>query len=167
MLVVLVGVALAIGMAQGRAPTISTPAPEVGHSAPAIALATPNGTPISLADLRGQVVLVNFWATWCPPCRAEMPAIQAAYARYHDQGFTVLAVTADEDQAAVAAFVRDHQLTFPALLDPHGSVHAAYLANTLPSSFFVDRQGVVRAVHHGPMSAALLDQQLAALLPQP
>ncbi|NTU79479.1 MAG: TlpA family protein disulfide reductase [Chloroflexales bacterium] len=160
----LVVVALAAGITRGQPAVSATAAPEVDHPAPAFTLSTPDGAAVSLADLRGQVVLVNFWATWCPPCRAEMPAIQSAYERYHDKGFTVLAVTADEDLPAVRAFFRQRGLAFPALLDPQGVVHAAYRANTLPSSFFVDREGVIRAVYHGPMSEAVIDGQLANLL---
>lgn len=145
----------------------AAPAPEVGHLAPAIVLATPDGTTVSLADLRGQVVLVNFWATWCPPCREEMPAIQAAYERYRDQGFTVLAVTADENHAAVEQFLLANGLTFPALLDPAGTTHTTYLATALPSSFFIDREGIIRAIHRGPMTSEALDTHLRPLLTNP
>jgi cytochrome c biogenesis protein CcmG/thiol:disulfide interchange protein DsbE len=158
-------VALAAGITRGQPTASASAAPEVDHPAPSFSLSTPDGAAVSLADLRGQVVLVNFWATWCPPCRAEMPAIQAAYERYHAKGFTVLAVTADEDVPAIRAFFRQRGLGFPVLLDPQGGVHAAYRANTLPSSFFVDREGVIRAVYHGPMSEAVIDGQLAKLLP--
>jgi cytochrome c biogenesis protein CcmG/thiol:disulfide interchange protein DsbE len=164
-LALLVGVALVIGLTQERPAGTATPAPEVGRLAPGFTLSTPDGQPVSLTELRGQVVLVNFWATWCPPCRAEMPAIQAAYERYGPQGFTVLAVTADEDLPAVRAFFAERGLTFPALLDHDGAVHEGYLASTLPSSFFVDREGVIRAVQHGPMTEVMLDAHLARLLP--
>ncbi|WP_129626189.1 TlpA family protein disulfide reductase [Candidatus Oscillochloris fontis] len=138
-------------------------APEVGKLAPTFSLSTPDGRTINLADLRGQVVLVNFWATWCPPCRAEMPAIQAAYATYQPQGFTVLAVTANAQPADVSDFFRVRGLSFAPLLDD-GRVHTAYRANGLPASFFIDRQGVVRAVHHGAMSEAVITQEVERLL---
>ncbi len=138
-------------------------APEVGKVAPTFNLRTPDGQVINLADLRGQVVLVNFWATWCPPCRAEMPAIQAAYTKYQPQGFMVLAVTADAQPSDVTDFFQVRGLSFPALLDD-GQVHAAYRANGLPASFFIDRQGVVRAIHHGAMSEAVITQEIEQLL---
>lgn len=138
-------------------------APEVGKLAPTFTLATPDGTPVSLEGLRGQVVLVNFWATWCPPCRAEMPAIQAAYAQYQPQGFTVVAVTANEQPENVTSFFSSRGLSFAALLDD-GRVHSAYRASGLPSSFFIDRQGVVRAIYRGAMSDAVITSEVERLL---
>jgi thiol-disulfide isomerase/thioredoxin len=167
---ILIGVVALIG-AMGAQPKVSPSvaaestdmAPEVGKLAPTFSLATPEGAPVSLASLRGQVVLVNFWATWCPPCRAEMPAIEAAYERYGGQGFTVVAVTANEQPANVTDFFNSRGLSFPALLDD-GRVHAAYRASGLPSSFFIDRQGVVRAVYRGAMSDAVITSEVERLL---
>ena len=156
----------ATGAALAPAPVAAAPAPVVGHPAPAFTLRTPDGATVALADLRGTVVLVNFWATWCPPCRTEMPAIQTAYARYQGQGFRVLAVTAGEEPASVVAFLRAYDLHFPALLDD-GLVSAAYGANALPSSFFIDRRGVVRAVYKGPISYGAITGTLAQLLAEP
>ncbi len=138
-------------------------APEVGKLAPTFQLSTPDGTPVNLADLRGHVVLVNFWATWCPPCRAEMPAIQAAYARYQDQGFTVVAVTVNEEPANVTSFFKERGLGFLALLDD-GRVHTAYRASGLPSSFFIDRQGVVQAIYRGAMADTVITHEVERLL---
>lgn len=142
-----------------RVPTsagVLAPAPLPDHPAPDFTLNTLDGTKVALSDLKGQVLLINVWATWCPPCRIEMPAIQAAYDQYHEQGFTVAAVNLQEDPSAVATFMREHQLTFPALLDPDGNVSQAYQALSLPSSFFVDRRGVIRAVYHGPMPRSII-----------
>jgi peroxiredoxin len=141
-----------------------TPAPLADHPAPDFSLANLDGTNIALIDLKGQVLLINVWATWCPPCRVEMPSIQAAYEQYHDQGFTVLAVNLQEDPAAVAAFMRDYQLTFPALLDRNGQVSRAYQAVALPSSFFVDHRGVIRAVYRGPMPRSTIVGTVEQLL---
>jgi cytochrome c biogenesis protein CcmG/thiol:disulfide interchange protein DsbE len=141
------------------------PAPQVGFAAPDFTLETQDGGTISLADLRGQVVLVNFWATWCPPCRAEMPDIQQVYDRYREQGFTVLAVNQQEGGAQVAPFVDQMGLTFPILMDRDGSVSARYRVNGLPSTFFVDRAGIVQNVTlGGPMSAAFVESQVTSLL---
>lgn len=128
---------------------------------------TLDGQPVQLSDYRGQVVMLNFWATWCPPCRAEMPAMQAALDRYADQGLVVLAVNQREDPAVVAAFMRERQLTFPALLDANGSVGAAYQASALPSSFFIGRDGMVRAVYRGPLSRGVLESTIAGLVAEP
>ncbi|NNJ11112.1 TlpA family protein disulfide reductase [Chloroflexales bacterium ZM16-3] len=167
---ILIGVVALIGTMGARpkvSPSVAAEstdmAPEVGKLAPTFSLATPEGAPVSLASLRGQVVLVNFWATWCPPCRAEMPAIEAAYERYGGQGFAVVAVTANEQPADVTDFFNSRGLSFPALLDD-GRVHAAYRASGLPSSFFIDRQGVVRAVYRGAMSDAVITSEVERLL---
>lgn len=140
------------------------PAPLPDHPAPDFTLATTDGATVSLGALKGQVVLVNVWATWCPPCRAEMPAVQAAYERYQDQGFTVLGVNQQEDAGAVAAFMAEHSLTFPALLDADGRVSSAYQARVVPSSFFVDRRGVVRVVYRGPMPQQVIAGTVEQLL---
>lgn len=140
------------------------PAPLPDHPAPDFTLSNFDGTKIALSDLKGQVLLINVWATWCPPCRVEMPAIQAAYEQYHDQGFTVAAVNLQEEPSAVAMFMREHQLTFPALLDPDGHVSRVYQAVSLPSSFFVDRRGVIRAVYHGQMPRSIIAGTVEQLL---
>jgi peroxiredoxin len=143
---------------------VMAPAPLADHSAPDFTLSNLDGTKVALSDLKGQVVLINVWATWCPPCRVEMPTIQAAYEQYHNQGFTVVAVNLKEDPSAVEAFMREHQLTFPALLDADGQVSRTYQAVSLPSSFFVDRRGVIRAVYHGPMPRSIIAGTVEQLL---
>jgi cytochrome c biogenesis protein CcmG, thiol:disulfide interchange protein DsbE len=109
-------------------------------------------------------VLINVWATWCPPCRAEMPAIQQAYEAYRDRGFIVLAVNLREDAVAITPFLEQHQLTFPILLDRDGQASAAYQAHALPSSFFVDRRGVIRAVYRGPIPPRVINGVVEQLL---
>jgi cytochrome c biogenesis protein CcmG, thiol:disulfide interchange protein DsbE len=146
------------------APIAAEPAPIVGHPAPDFSLLTPEGSTVQLRSLVGQVVLLNVWATWCPPCRAEMPAIQATYAEYQNQGLTVLAVNLEEDARTVADFMAQYDLTFPALLDVDGAVSTTYQARVLPSSFFVDRQGVVRAVYRGPMPRSVIAGTVVQLL---
>lgn len=141
-----------------------TPAPQENHPAPDFALSDLDGATVQLSALRGQVVLINVWATWCPPCRAEMPMIEAAYTQYRDQGFTVLAVNQREDARTVAAYMGESRLSFPALLDRDGAVSTAYRANVLPSSFFIDRAGVVRAVYRGPMSRGVIAGTMEQLL---
>lgn len=132
--------------------------------APAFALPTVDGTMVALQDAKGQVVLINIWATWCPPCQAEMPVIEAAFEQYREQGFTVLAVNQGEPASAVQSFVHDYGLTFPTLLDSAGVVSRAYAAHTLPSSYLVDRQGTLRMVYRGPISRTVLAGMVEQLL---
>lgn len=115
---------------------------EVGLTAPGFALPDLAGTLHTLAQHRGEVVLVNFWSTWCAPCRVEMPELQALYEAYREQGFTVLAVNLNVDgREPVEAFVSELRLTFPILLDPGKEVGRAYRVFAIPASFLLDRQG--------------------------
>ena len=93
-----------------------------------------------LADLHGKVVLVNFWATWCPPCRKEMPDLQALYDKYKDQGFVVLSIS-DEGTAKVAPFIKERNITYPVLLDPGRKVNELFQVEGIPKSFVYDREG--------------------------
>jgi cytochrome c biogenesis protein CcmG, thiol:disulfide interchange protein DsbE len=143
------------------------PAPKESFLAPDFELATLNGETIRLNELRGQPVLINIWASWCAPCRAEMPAMQRVFEAYGDQGFTILAVNAtNQDSPNQAAdFVQQHQLTFPILMDISGQVSQAYQVHSLPTSFFVDSQGIIQEiVIGGPMSEALLRTRVENLL---
>ncbi|HSK87686.1 MAG TPA: TlpA disulfide reductase family protein [Anaerolineales bacterium] len=143
------------------------PAPQQGFLAPDFELKTPEGETVRLSDLRGQAVLVNLWATWCPPCRAEMQSIEKVYQEYKEQGFTVLAVnmTYQDDPSAVMPFVDDQGLTFPILLDETGEVGDAYQLQSLPSSYFIGRDGIINeVVIGGPMSEALLRTRIEDIL---
>jgi thiol-disulfide isomerase/thioredoxin len=145
------------------------PAPRVGFLAPAFSLETLEGQPVSLADFAGRPVLINLWASWCPPCRAEMPAIERVYDEFKDQGLVILAINAthQDNQNAARAFVEDLELAFPVLLDRRGEVSAAYELRALPTSFFIDGQGIVRDVVVGePMSDALLHIRVQQLFEQ-
>ncbi len=93
-----------------------------------------------LQDLHGKVVLVNFWATWCPPCRKEMPDLDALYNKYKDQGFVVLAIS-DEEAAKVSPFISEHKISYPVLLDPGRKVNEAFIVEGIPKSFVYDRSG--------------------------
>lgn len=151
----------------GGSPSGKIPAPQSGFLAPDFELNTPSGENIKLSDLRGQAVLVNLWATWCPPCRAEMQTIEKVYNDYKDEGFTVLAVnmTYQDDPSAVMPFVDTEGLTFAILLDPAGEAGRAYQLQSLPSSFFIDREGVIReVVIGGPMAEALLRTRVEDIL---
>jgi len=143
------------------------PAPRAGFLAPDFTLQTLDGETVSLASLRGQAVLVNIWASWCVPCRAEMPAIQRVYEEYKDQGFVVLAVnsTVQDTAASAKAFIAEFGLTFPILLDVDGAATGLYQVRALPSSFFIGRDGIiVEVVIGGPMSETLLRTRVEKIL---
>ena len=143
------------------------PAPQTGFLAPDFALKTLEGEAIQLSDLRGQPVLVNLWATWCPPCRAEMQTLETVYNDYKDQGFIVLAVnmTSQDDPQAVLPFVTERGLTYPILLDDKGEIAKAYQMKSLPSSFFINRDGTINeVVIGGPIAEALLRTRIEEML---
>jgi len=111
---------------------------------------TPGGEKFHLASQRGKVVMINFWATWCPPCLEEMPAMERLYRRQKDAGFTLVAVSVDTDPRKVTPFLREHQLTFPVGLDPKMELASTYAVRALPSSFMVGRDGTLIALAVGP-----------------
>jgi peroxiredoxin len=99
-----------------------------------------SGKTWTFSELRGKVVLVNFWATWCPPCRKEMPDLETLYTRFGSKGFVVLGIS-DEETAEVEPFIRDHKISFPVLLDPSRKVNELFVVQGIPKSFVYDRQG--------------------------
>jgi len=112
---------------------------------------TPDRKSLRLSDSKGKVVLLNFWATWCPPCLEEMPAMERLYQRYKGKGLVVVALSVDADGAtAVIPFVREHKLSFPVGLDPKTAVAERYGVRALPSTFLVDRNGNLAALAIGP-----------------
>jgi thiol-disulfide isomerase/thioredoxin len=137
-------------------------APAVNQTAPDFVLANTNGQPIRLSDLRGKVVLVNFWATWCIPCRQEMPAIAAVYAAHRGQDFTVLEVNEQESPDVVRAFAEQIGGVPPVVLDRDGSVMRQYRLQGLPDSFLVDRQGNVHALSYGPITQQTLETYIGS-----
>ena len=155
-----------------RSPEGSTPqgeiqAPQKGFSAPDFTLQTFEGESFNLSDLRGKAILVNFWASWCPPCRSEMPAMQRVYEDFQDQDFLVLAVnsTHQDNLGDAITFAQYHKLDFPILLDQDGSAGRSYDVRSLPTSFFIDPDGIIQdVVVGGPMSEALLRIRAEQLL---
>lgn len=134
----------------------------VGSLAPDFTLASLDGGEIGLADLRGQVAVLNFWATWCAPCRLEMPALQSRAEKFHGR-LRVLAINFDEPEEDVRAFVDELGLTFDVLLDPGAQVQSLYRIRGYPTSYFVDEEGVIRAIHIGLLTEGQLDGYLAEL----
>ena len=151
----------------GNTPLRNNPAPQKGFLAPGFTLESNTGENFSLADQQGKVLLINFWTSWCPPCRAEMPAIQRVYSEYQADGLEVIAINAtDQDElASVQSFIAERQLTFPILLDKDGEVSRLYNLHSLPTSFFVDQNGIIQeVVIGGPMAEALLRSRIERLL---
>ncbi len=140
-------------------------APQLGAEAPPIELVDYNGKPVSLKALAQQnkVVLVNYWATWCPPCRAEMPDIEAVYDRFGPQGFSVIAVNMQESASQVSAYAREGGYTFALALDPTGATSSSYRVMSLPTSYFVGSDGTVMGVNLGAMTQASLEDKLQQL----
>ncbi|BAS26542.1 TlpA family protein disulfide reductase [Limnochorda pilosa] len=158
-----VGLAVAGGPSE-LAALLLRPRPEVGRRAPDFTLTSLEGVPVSLGSFQGRPVIINFWASWCPPCREEMPHLQAAAKA--DEELVVLAVDAthtERRQEDVAAFVEEYGLTFPVVLDRDGAVNEEYLVRALPTSYFVDRQGVIRARYLGGMTPRALEENLKAI----
>ncbi|HSJ85630.1 MAG TPA: TlpA disulfide reductase family protein [Anaerolineales bacterium] len=151
----------------GSATAGKIPAPQKGFLAPDFELKTLTGEAIRLADLRGQAVLINLWATWCPPCREEMPTLQKMYDQYKDRGLIVLGVnmTYQDDQQAIMPFTQKYEVTFPILLDETSDAGNAYQLKSLPSSYFIRRDGIIdEVVIGGPMTEALLRTRIEDIL---
>jgi peroxiredoxin len=149
------------------APLSSSPGPREAFFAPDFTLDTLQGERVKLSDLRGKIVVVNFWTTWCPPCRAETPALETSYESYKDAGVTVLGVnlTNQDTLKDVESFVQEFGLTYPILLDRDGTVGLLYQLNGLPTTFFINREGVIRTVVvGGPMSETFIRSKIEALL---
>jgi peroxiredoxin len=143
------------------------PSPREGFSAPDFTLDILGDGQVTLSKLRGKVVIINIWASWCPPCREEMPAIEKVYRAYKDLGLEVLGIntTNQDSEVEAAAFVQQLGLTFPIPLDRTGGVSAAYNVRGLPTTFFIDQEGVIReVVVGGPMSEALIQSRVEKLL---
>jgi cytochrome c biogenesis protein CcmG/thiol:disulfide interchange protein DsbE len=138
---------------------------KVQYAAPLLTLKDSNGTAVSLANYRGQVVLVNLWATWCPPCKAEMPLLQKYFTQHKDQGFTVVAIDDGDPTPDVISFINDYDLTFPVWLDPtYQATDHAFKTKNLPSSFVIDRTGTVRLAWIGAIDTSNLEKFVTPLI---
>ena len=138
---------------------------KVNFSAPDLTLQDTAGASRSLVDYRGQVVLVNLWATWCPPCKEEMPALQAFYNKYKDRGFVVIAINDGDPASDVVQFVKDYRLTFSVWLDPtYIATEQSFKTLTLPSSFVIDRSGIVQLQWVGGVNRKILEQHVSPLI---
>ncbi|MBC8508181.1 MAG: TlpA family protein disulfide reductase [Anaerolineales bacterium] len=136
----------------------------VEYLVPELVMTDLSGKSVSLADFRGQIVLINNWATWCPPCRAEMPQLEAYYQAHKDQNFTLIGISAGDTQAQVENFVREYALSFPMWIDLESAALSAFRNNSLPSSYVIDKNGTVRLAWSGAISLAMLEEHVTPLL---
>lgn len=165
--------AAAIGFALSNArAAISGPSRDSGavpvaveFDAPAVTLEDLSGNPVSLSDYLGRVVLVNLWATWCPPCAAEMPLFERYYETHGDQGLVVVAINDGESAGAVEDFVIRNGLTFPVWLDPtYEATDRAFKTGNLPSSYVIDRGGTVRLMWFGGINEENLEKYVTPMV---
>jgi len=143
------------------------PSPRVGFAAPDFTLDVLGGGELTLSDLRGKAVVVNLWASWCPPCRAEMPALERVYEANRDRGLEIVALntTFQDSEGAAAEFVQEFGLTFPVVLDRAGEASRTYQLRALPTTFFIDKGGIIReVVLGGPMSETTIQTTIEGLL---
>ena len=143
------------------APTRLPPAPEIGRLAPDFTLIDLKGNEVNLSDFRGKTVFINFWATWCPACRAEMPEIEAVYQEYKDKGVVVIGVDILEPEDVVRQFVEQGGYSWIFILDATGAVSDDYRVVAIPTSFFIDREGIIQAVNIGAMTKRAMESKLA------
>jgi peroxiredoxin len=130
---------------------VAAPAASIapGAPAPAFQLHSAASTDVSLNDLKGQVVLINFWASWCGPCRQEMPVLEQLYRKYKAAGFTLIGVNVEPKSGDAEGFLKSTPVSFPILFDPDSKVSRLYEVTGMPSTVIVDRAGKVRYIHHG------------------
>jgi len=122
---------------------------DAGGPAPSFTLAALSGQQAALSQYKGQVVMVNFWATWCGPCQQEMPLLDQMYKKYKPAGFTLIGVNVDKEAPAVKDLMARKPVSFPVLLDPANQVSKAYHVDEMPSSVLIDRKGEIRYIHRG------------------
>jgi thiol-disulfide isomerase/thioredoxin len=140
---------------------------EVNYEAPSLTLSSLDGKEHSLEEYRGQVVLVNLWATWCPPCKAEMPILDTYFQEHSDEGFTLIAINDGDTKEDVITFVENYGLSFPVWIDTeHKATINAFKTQSLPSSFVLDREGVIRLRWVGEIELDILEEYVTPLLTQ-
>lgn len=138
---------------------------KIGKEAPNFTLTKLDGETVSLSSLRGSGVFINFWGTWCEPCKREMPHMEAQYQKMKDNGIEILAVNIAESHLVASTFAERHKLTFPILLDKDRAVMNRYGVTFLPSSFFIDKEGKVVAHHVGELNEGMIEEYLNRIKP--
>lgn len=150
-----------------ESPSEQSTAPQAGFYAPDFTVADDESDPVALSDFEGQAVLLNFWASWCKPCQAEMPAIQHMHDKYGKDGLVILAVnvTNQDSISNAKAFLHDNNLSFDTLFDTKGTASDLYRVQALPTTFFITPDGIINeVVIGGPMSEALLETRILRIL---
>ena len=144
LLAALVALALPAWAAADSATDAVAPSP-----APAFTLQATDGRQVSLAQFKGDVVMINFWASWCGPCRQEMPLLDSIYRKYKDMGFELIGVNVEPDSKAANAWLKATPVTYPVLYDPQSKVSQLYQVQAMPTTVIIDRSGTVRFLHRG------------------
>jgi len=137
---------------------------KAGNDAPNFSLPQLDGPAMKLSDLKGKAVVLNFWGTWCEPCKAEMPALQKQYDTYKDKGLVVVGVNIGETPVAIQSFVKQYQVSFPILLDRDLQITKMYRIGPIPTTFFIDRDGEIEEIFIGQMNDAIISQKVANIL---
>lgn len=167
-LVVVLGALAVPNLLGGPAPSASVIVvgrnPLVGQPAPDFTLQTTTGQTITLSALRGKPVIVNFWASWCVPCREEFPLLVAAYEKYAGQGLEIVGVVHEDTPQSAGDFAQSYGATWPLALDPANAAWNAFNGAFVPVSYYIDRDGIVRTVSYGPPPSGFLDDQIAQIL---
>jgi peroxiredoxin len=138
---------------------------KVGKEAPNFSLEQLNGPAITLSDLRGKGVVLNFWGTWCEPCKSEMPALQKQYELNKDKGLVIIGVNIGQAPATVDPFVKQLGVRFPILLDSQSQITKLYRIGPIPTTFFIDPEGVVQEIFVGELNEAMIADKVAKILP--
>ncbi|MFZ5756442.1 MAG: TlpA family protein disulfide reductase [Pseudomonadota bacterium] len=146
--------------------TVHAAADATGKPAPDFTLKSTSGKNVRLAEQRGDVVMINFWATWCGPCRQEMPLLEKLHGKYKDLGFTLLGINVEADDSGMAKYLKDVPVSFPILRDGENRIARLYGVDGMPSTVIVDRGGKVRFVHRGykPGYEQKYEQQIKQLV---
>jgi cytochrome c biogenesis protein CcmG, thiol:disulfide interchange protein DsbE len=162
--VIVIGAVLAFAFA--TTPNVTVGPAQIGKPIANFSLTDLNGTTHSIADYKGRPVLINGWATWCPPCKAEMPALHAFYLKHQAEGFDLLAINSGDSRSAVQDFIAQKGFTFPVLLDTNKDVLDGLGVSGLPTSIFVGRDGTVKIIHVGGLTPEAIEKELTPLLAQ-
>ena len=145
---------------------IAVPLPDLSGSSPPpdVAFTSPDGEQIALSDYEGKVLFVNFWGTYCPPCLAEMPDLQAAYEALADDDFVILGVNVEESPEKVTGWTQENGITFPIAISDDGTINPALALHRMPSTWFIDANGILRGKVEGQMNAQLIERIARVLL---